>query len=180
MLFRSAILFLVPALSSAEERISYSSIADNNTDIWSIKTDGTDPQRLTTNAASDTEPSFSADGSKIVFTSFRDGNAEIHVMNADGTNQKRLTTNTVADLNPVWSHDGTKIIFVSRRDSSSDVFSMNADGSNPVNLTFDGDSQALDDEPAISPDGKKIAFRRIDAGEGNIVLMNRMAPMKRH
>lgn len=95
----SAIFLLAPTLSSAQDRIAYSTSADNNTDIWSIKTDGTDPQRLTTNAASDIEPSFSADGGKIVFTSFRDGNAEIYTMNADGTNQKRLTTNTVADLN---------------------------------------------------------------------------------
>ena len=168
----SAILLFVPALSMAQERIAYSSLVDNNTDIWSIKTDGTDPQRLTTNAASDIEPSFSADGGKIVFTSFRDGNAEIYTMNADGTNQKRLTTNTVADLNPAWSHDGTKIIFVSRRDSNSDVFSMNADGTNPVNLTFEADSQDLDDEPAISPDGKTIAFRRIGNGGADIILMN--------
>lgn len=167
----SAILLLVPALSSAQERIAFSATADNNSDIWSTNTDGTDPKRLTNNSASDIEPSFSADGGKIVFTSFRDGNAEIYVMNADGTDQKRLTTNTVADLNPVWSHDGTKIIFVSRRDSNSDVFSMNADGSNPVNLTLDPDSQDLDDEPAISPDGKTIVFRRIGNGGADIIAM---------
>jgi Tol biopolymer transport system component len=111
----SAILLLVPALSSAQERIAFSATADNNSDIWSTNTDGTDPKRLTTNAASDIEPSFSADGGKIAFVSFRDGNAEIYVMNADGTDQKRLTTNTVADLNPVWSHNGAKMATVRQR-----------------------------------------------------------------
>ena len=67
----SAILLLVPALSSAQERIAFSASADNNSDIWSTNTDGTDPKRLTNNAASDIEPSFSADGGKIVFVSFR-------------------------------------------------------------------------------------------------------------
>ena len=33
----SAIFLLAPTLSSAQERIAYSTSADNNTDIWSIK-----------------------------------------------------------------------------------------------------------------------------------------------
>ena len=95
----SAIFLLAPTLSSAQERIAYSTSADNNTDIWSIKLPVPIPsasrlmRRLTSSHHS------APMGGKIVFTSFRDGNAEIYTMNADGTNQKRLTTNTVADLN---------------------------------------------------------------------------------
>jgi Tol biopolymer transport system component len=130
-----AALMLMPVALMAQERIAYNAFTSGNSDIWSMKTDGSDPKQLTTNTASDGDPSFSPDGSKIAFVSVRDGNPEIYVMNADGTNQKRLTSNTVIDQDPSWSPDGSKIIFVSFRDTSADVFTMNPDGSSPVNLT---------------------------------------------
>ncbi len=47
------------------------------------------------------------------------------------------------------------IAFESNRDGNWDIFLMNADGSNPINLTNDPSN---DFQPAISADGKKIAF----------------------
>src|SRR5262245_44154629 len=93
--FFAALLILVPAAVHAEERIVFQSFRDGNNEVYSMKADGSDPRRLTTNSAYDGEPSVSADGTKIVFTSLRDntgnGNSEIYIMNADGTDQKRLT-----------------------------------------------------------------------------------------
>jgi Tol biopolymer transport system component len=48
-----------------------------------------------------------------------------------------------------------RIAFQSGRDGNSEIYSMNADGSGVVRLTID---QALEGEPAWSPDGKKIAL----------------------
>lgn len=162
-----AALMLMPVALVAQERIAY---VDNTFDIWSMKTDGSDPKQLTKNTAGDGDPSFSPDGGKIAFVSSRDGNSEIYVMNADGTNQKRLTTNTVTDQDPSWSPDGSKILFVSFRDTSADVFIMNADGTNPVNLTKYPTGNET--EPVFSPNGKKIAFRALRDGGINIYIMN--------
>ena len=165
-----AALLLMPVALVAQERIAYNSSASGNADIWSMKTDGTDPRQLTTNAAADGDPSYSPDGGKIAFVSVRDGNQEIYVMNADGTNQKRLTNNSVIDFDPSWSPDGSKIVFVSFRDGSGDVFTMNPDGSNPVNVSnFPAGNET---EPVFSPDGKKIAFRGLREGKIEIYIMN--------
>ncbi|HEV8427575.1 MAG TPA: hypothetical protein VGQ41_06655 [Pyrinomonadaceae bacterium] len=163
-------ILLTPVALVAQERIAYQAIVDNNYDIWSVKTDGSDPKRLTTNSAADSDPAVSPDGGKIAFTSSRDGNLEIYVMNADGTNQKRLTTNTATDQDPAWSPDGSKIVFVSFRDTGADIFEMNADGSNQVNLSkFPGGNET---EPAYSPDGKKIVFRGLRNSGIEIYIMN--------
>lgn len=163
-------LMLMPVVLMAQERIAYVATVDTNADIWSMKTDGSDPKQLTNNAAWDTDPSFSPDGGKIAFVSSRDGNSEIYVMNADGSDQKRLTNNTVTDQDPSWSPDGSKIVFVSFRDTSADVFTMNADGSNPVNLSkFPAGNET---EPVFSPNGKKIAFRGLRDGGLEIYIMN--------
>jgi Tol biopolymer transport system component len=165
----SAILLLMPTVLMAQERIAFSTAVDNNSDVWSMMTNGTDRKRLTANSASDGDPSFSPDGSKIAFVSFRDGNPEIYVMNADGTDQKRLTNNAATDNDPAWSPDGSKILFVSFRDGTgAEVYTMDADGMNPVNLTnFPGN----DTEPAFSPDGKKIVFRGLRDGTINVFVM---------
>jgi serine/threonine protein kinase len=60
----------------------------------------------------------------------------------------------------------SQIVFVSDRDGSQDIFIMDADGANPTNLTS---SPAADEtEPALSPDGTRIAFEEND----DIVVIN--------
>ncbi|HSK82061.1 MAG TPA: hypothetical protein VK902_01470 [Rubrobacter sp.] len=52
-----------------------------------------------------------------------------------------------------------------------DIWVMNADGTNPVQLTNAPLPEVL---PAWSPDGKKIAFLRVElsSGDGEIYVMN--------
>jgi Tol biopolymer transport system component len=61
--------------------------------------------------------------------------------------------------------DGS-LVFASSTPTASDIVAVNVDGSGTRNLTPDhaprGDLK--DSEPAVSPDGTKIAFARIDAG----------------
>ena len=100
-------------------------------------------------------------------------------MNAAGSNQTRLTYNAATDSQPSWSPDGTKITFMSSRDdsvascssfgSNSEIYVMNADGSNQTRLTNNG---AVDQYPAWSPDGSKIAFGSGRDGRLQIYVMN--------
>jgi Tol biopolymer transport system component len=46
-------------------------------DLWSIRTDGTDLQRLTTSPAADHEPSWAPALQRVFYTSFRAGSANI-------------------------------------------------------------------------------------------------------
>jgi Tol biopolymer transport system component len=92
-----------PRWSPDGARIVYSSNRDGcNEEIYVMNTDGTNPVRLTQNAARDFCPCWSPDGSRIVFSSNRDGDYEIYAMNADGTNPTRLTDQEGDDLCPAW------------------------------------------------------------------------------
>lgn len=64
-----------------------------------------------------------------------------------------------------------KIVFASDRDSSNgstDIYSVDPDGGNIQRLTTD----ATNDDPAVSPDGTKIAFSSTRTGDNEIYTMD--------
>ena len=148
------------------QRLVFATTRDGNgnVEIYDMLLDGTDPVRLTNNAARDDVPSVARDGSKIVFTSDRDGNNEIYVMNPDGSNPTRLTTNAGSDVNPGFSPDGSRIAFQTDRDGDFDIYTMAVDGTDLRRLTGNA---TIDRYPAWSPDGTKIDFTSRPAGGGD-------------
>ena len=171
LVWLAAALIIAPIASYAQERIVFESYREGNNDIYSMKTDGSNPLRLTNNPAFDGEPSFSGDGSKIVFTSTRDGasNGEVYSMNADGTDQKRLTNSLGNDTHPALSPDGTKIAFISERAGGLELFIMNADGTDVQRLTFTSSSKF---SPSFSPDGTKILYNGFDGHDAEIYIID--------
>ena len=61
------------------------------------------------------------------------------------------------------------IAFVSSRDGNPEIYTVNPDGTNLTRLTND---PAVDEEPAWSPDGKRIAFVSNRSGNSELYVMN--------
>src|SRR5207247_457 len=97
-------------------------------------------------------------------------NTQIASVAEDGTNVTRLTSDPQLDGHPVFAPDGQAILFQSQRAGGKlQVFSMNADGTGVKQLTQDSVSLA----PAISPDGRTIAYVSLRNKNYDIWLMNR-------
>jgi hypothetical protein len=141
-------------------KIVFVSIRDGNSEIYSIRADGTGQTRLTNNPARDDSPRWSPDGGKIVFVSDRDGLLEIYTMNADGSNQQRLTTNSVPDEDPAWSPDGNQIAFA----RGGHILLMDSNGENERQVTSDSFS-GEQGHPSWSPDGSQIVFHNSSFSE---------------
>jgi TolB protein len=148
--------------------------------IWIMNADTTGKTQITFGSGDDDYPAWSADYKKVVFSTNRRGSYELFVVNADGTGLMPLT-NTVngsRDEYPSWTPDGTKIYFTrsvinpAANAWRSEIYSVNADG---TGLTRVSNDRANLYEPAVSPDGKKLAVTRLASGswaDARIVTMN--------
>jgi alpha-tubulin suppressor-like RCC1 family protein/Tol biopolymer transport system component/chitodextrinase len=124
--------------------------------IYAAEPNGSGTVRLTRGLASDSMPAWSPDGKKIVFVRQINGLNKLHVMAKDGTG---LVILGIEGEWPDWSPGGTKIAY----SRSGRIFVADADGMNETQLTAGSDGC-----PAWSRDGKRIAFERTDAQNGQI------------
>jgi Tol biopolymer transport system component len=168
----SIVLFVVAGCSGAPltGKIAYTSGFGKDGEIYIMNADGSNPVRLTNNAAYDYGPAFSPDGKQIAFASNRDGNYAVYVMSSDGSNSKRLARNAGLNTSPAWSPDGKRIAYTTQAEGNrGEIWVMNVDGSNQTRLTS---NSAADTGPAWSPDGKRIVFSSDRDGEANLYTMN--------
>ncbi|MCC2640430.1 MAG: putative Protein TolB [Nitrospira sp.] len=144
-------------------------------DLFSVRIDGQDPQRLTHTPGYDAEATVSPDGKTIVWTSMRDGDLDIYAMNLDGTHSRRLTEEVGYDGGPFFSPDSKRIVYRAQHPGNQDeldqykallaqnlvepgrleLFIMNADGSDKQQVTHNGASNF---SPYFHPDGRRIIF----------------------
>jgi len=92
---------------------------------------------------------------KIAF-SYSTANPNIYTLNPDGSNIKQLTFGSYYNKSPSFSPNGTEIFYSSNETGDLEIWKMNVDGSNKTNIS--NSPSTYDEEPYVSPDGKKIVY----------------------
>ena len=142
------------------DRILYVAGTRDESEIYSMTSDGSDVVRLTMNDVADGGPTPSPDGQHIYFSrSGVDGAFGVWRMGIDGSEQVHVTPMLEKAGAPHVSPDGSSIIFGAEADGNVDIFVMNVDGSGLKNLTNSPQSESL---MHWSPDGSHIVFHRAD------------------
>lgn len=104
-------------------------------DIWIADRDGSNPRRLTSHPAEESEPAFSPDGSLIAYAGDYERNRDVYVISVDGGQPKRLTWHPGPDTPTGWVADGSAVTFASGRETdhgrSGQLYHASLDGGLP-------------------------------------------------
>ena len=138
-----------------------------NADVWISQLGRGDLTRLTTDPAVDESPLWSRDGRRVAFTTDRNGRPEVMWKAADGTGTAESIVVFDESANRVvpsdWSPDGTTLVVtVALRSSDQDVVLAPVDGDGKWTPLLETDAD--EHQPAISPNGRWIAFSSNENG----------------
>jgi serine/threonine-protein kinase len=141
-----------------------------NLDVWmwdfarGVKT------RQTFDARPDRAPAWSPDGRELVFSSLRTGTWQLFRKDLiSGRPEEQLTTGPGHKIVPSWSRDGRYIVFIHiGATTSEDIWAMPRDGGRQVFPVVQ--TPAIETNPALSPDGRWLAFESPQSGRPEVIV----------
>jgi TolB protein len=147
-------------------------------EIYVLDWDGANQTKISSHNSIAISPAWSTKGDKIAYTAFafhraqKMRNADLFIF--DLVSGKRFLVSYRKGINSgaaFMPGDENLLLTVSQEDASPDIYRMTVDGENLHALTH-GPNRAMNVEPAVSPDGQKIAFSSDRVGRPMVFTMN--------
>lgn len=141
-------------------------------------------RQLTHGSRDHFQPAWSADGRRVAFVRSRadagrleptdingwyPGGGDIWTVDFDGTRQEKLVDDA---FHPAFSPDGAQLVFDAAWAGPRRIWVADGTGRNPRQVTSDSSEAVVHTEPCWSPDGWRIAFRRIEKTESDILIVD--------
>jgi TolB protein len=157
-----------PSLAPDGRRMVFITAIAGREQLFVMNIDGSETVQLTHDDADHEDPAWSPRGDKIAFVRIKDSLETIYLMNADGSGMEELTPASVRAIHPYWSPDGTAIAYCTDDDlkpprkNPAEIYMIGV-GDHRITRLISG---GVNTYPVWSPDGKRLAFRRM-LGEMN-------------
>lgn len=161
--------FRHPHVSPDGTRIVVEVEEPSNTDVWVGDARRGSFVRLTNNQDVDSDPIWTPDGSRVVFTSVR-GATGLFWQAADGTGGATRVADGTGGVRPLtWTAEG-ELVYEELEGSHVRVLPL--DGRTPFRQVelFDRPEYFNETLPAISPDGRWIAYQSTESGEMEVYV----------
>lgn len=157
-----------PTLSPDGKDMIYIMVIAGKEQLMRRAVDGSYVRQLTHDDADHEDPAWSPDGRRVAFVLKTNELEQIRLMSPDGTGVEPLTPAAVKTIHPSWSPDSLRVAYCTDDDlapphkNPSEIYSIEVATRSITKLLADG----VNTYPVWSPDGKKMAFRRM-LGETN-------------
>lgn len=166
-------MFYAPRLSPDGKQLVITRIDEPgsaNGEIWIYDLIANTERQLTFDPALDGYPIWTRDGQKIVFTSSRAGGRNLFWRPADGSGRdERLTTGANVQSPWGWSRDETTLVLAERSANTDwDIAVLSMSGNSSTSPLIQ--TRYLETFPAVSPDGRWIAYHSTEAGRQEVYV----------
>lgn len=157
-----------PTLSPDGKEMIYISVVAGREQLMRRPLAGPPVRQLTHDDADHEDPAWSPDGRRLAFVLMKDGREQIELMDLASGAVEPLTPPEVKTIHPSWSPDGRAVAYCTDDDlappkkNPSEIFSIDV-ASGKITRLIEG---GVNTYPVWSPDGSKLAFRRM-LGETN-------------
>ena len=152
-----------PSFSPDGKRMVYITVVAGKEQLFTAGADGANPVQITRDDYDHEDPAWSPDGRKIAFVSLKGGGEVISMLNPDGSGAEALTPAEVRAIHPNWAPDSRTLAYCTdddlkppaKNESEIDVIDL---ATRKITRVISG---GVNTYPAYSPDGRRMAFRRI-------------------
>src|SRR6266446_897695 len=145
------------------KRLVTISVIAGKGEIFVMNVDSSHSVQITHDKIDYDDPQWSPDGRKIIATGIINEQERIYIMNPDGSGLQPLTPPDIRAIHASWSSDSKQVIFCADDDvhppkkNDTKIYSIDVASGHVRTLIFGG----VNTYPSLSPNMKKIAFRKI-------------------
>jgi serine/threonine-protein kinase len=159
-----------PQISPDGKRLGFHIMDPVNMDAWMYELDRGPLVRVTFNPAQDGYPLWTPDGRRIALWANRAGGVrELYLRSADLTGREEKLTTGRNQAPFSWSGDGKLLVFHQLSpDNGMDIGVVPIEGEHTVTMLIQGPSD--DVYPAVSPDGRWIAYQSNQSGRWEVYV----------
>ena len=168
-------LYLEPSVSADGNKLAISSLAGGtgNLNIWVFDLARATKTRLTFPPASDRQPNWAPDGKSVAFVSNRNGPPHIYLNASDGTGTPTaLTVDDASEFAPRFTSDGRYLLFerlAEQPNSRREIWGVLLSGDRKAFPVMQSQYDVY--APALSPDGKWLAYESRESGRPEICVI---------
>lgn len=164
-----------PSLSPDGSRMVFLKALEGQEQLFVANEDGSSERRLLNLPGEDIEdPAWSPDGLHIAYIRIAGASKSMHVMNIDGSNDRALTPPNQSPIHPAWMPDSRSILYCTDDDlhppekNSAEIYRIDVTSGKIATLISGG----VNTYPVPSPDGKRIAFRKMVETNSEVFVAN--------
>ncbi len=141
-------------------------------DLWILDLVAERPSRLTFASGAEDYPVWSPDGARLVFQSDRSGVNDLWIRTANGAGDERVLYASPTAWKQAYSWIGDTLAFVTTENETGfDIWLLHPDRTEEPPTRLLG-SPASEFDPAISPDGRWLAYASNESGRQQIYVVS--------